>query len=44
MTDLKSAIATDLTSRYKKLAGVVRELAAPLSDEQFLGQAFRLRQ
>ena len=35
MADLKSAIASDLTARYKKLAGVVRELAEPLSDEQF---------
>jgi uncharacterized damage-inducible protein DinB len=35
MTDLKSTIASDLTARYTKLAGVVRELAAPLSDEQF---------
>jgi uncharacterized damage-inducible protein DinB len=40
MTDLKSTIATDLEARYKKLAGVVRELAAPLSDEQFWSKPF----
>ena len=40
MADLKSAIASDLTARYKKLAGVVRELAEPLSDEQFWAKPF----
>jgi|SRR5208282_2380142 len=40
MTDLKSTIASDLTARYTKLAGVVRELAAPLSDEQFWAKPF----
>jgi uncharacterized damage-inducible protein DinB len=40
MAELKSAIASDLTARYKKLAGVVRELAAPLSDEQFWAKPF----
>ena len=40
MTDLKSTIASDLTARYTKLAGVVRELAAPLSDDQFWAKPF----
>ena len=40
MTDLKSTIASDLTARYKKLAGVVQELAAPLSNEQFWAKPF----
>ena len=40
MADLKSTIASDLTARYTKLAGVVRELAAPLSDEQFWAKPF----
>lgn len=40
MTDLKSTIASDLTARYTKLAGAVRELAAPLSDEQFWAKPF----
>jgi|SRR5208282_155772 len=40
MTDLKFTIATDLTERYKKLAGDVRELAAPLSDGQFWAKPF----
>jgi hypothetical protein len=40
MADLKSTIASDLTARYKKLAGVVRELAAPLSDAQFWAKPF----
>ena len=40
MADLKETIAPDLTARYMKLAGVVRELAAPLSDEQFLAKPF----
>ena len=35
MTDLKSTIASDLTARYSKLASVLRELAVPLSEEQF---------
>jgi hypothetical protein len=33
-------MATDLAARYQKLAGVVRELAAPLSEEQFWGKPF----
>lgn len=40
MTDLKSTIASDLAARYTKLAGVVRELAAPLSDEEFWAKPF----
>ncbi len=40
MTDLKTTIASDLTARYVKLAGAVRELAAPLSDEQFWAKPF----
>ena len=40
MADLKSTTATDLAARYQKLAGVVRELAAPLSEEQFWGKPF----
>jgi hypothetical protein len=35
MADLKSTIASGLTARYTTLAGNVRELVAPLSDEQF---------
>ena len=40
MADLKSTIASDLTARYKKLARVVRELASPLSEEQFWAKPF----
>src|SRR5216683_5185951 len=40
MTDLNPTIASALTARYKKLAGVVRELAAPLSGEQFYVKPF----
>jgi uncharacterized damage-inducible protein DinB len=40
MTDLRQTIASGLTARYKKLAGVVRELAEPLSDEQFWAKPF----
>ncbi len=40
MTDFKSTIASDLKARYQKLAGVVRDLAAPLSDEQFWSKPF----
>ncbi len=40
MADLKSTVASDLGARYAKLAGVVRELAAPLSDEQFWAKPF----
>ncbi len=40
MTDLNETIASGLAVRYAKLAGVVRELAAPLSDEQFWAKPF----
>ncbi len=40
MTDLEQTIASGLTARYKKLAGVVHELAAPLSDEQLWAKPF----
>ena len=40
MTDLNPTIASALTARYGKLADVVRELAAPLSDEQFWAKPF----
>src|ERR1039457_7421065 len=40
MADLKSTIAAGLTARYTKLAGDVRELAAPLSNEQFWAKPF----
>jgi hypothetical protein len=40
MADLNQAIALSLTARYRKLAAVVRELAAPLSDEQFWAKPF----
>ena len=40
MTDLKQTTASGLTARYKKLAGVVHELATPLSDEQFWTKPF----
>jgi uncharacterized damage-inducible protein DinB len=40
MTDLRSTIAAGLTERYKKLAGVVRTLADPLSDERFWSKPF----
>jgi uncharacterized damage-inducible protein DinB len=40
MSDLKQTIASGLAGRYAKLAGVVRELAAPLSDEQFWAKPF----
>ena len=40
MRDLEQTIASGLTARYKKLAGVVQELAAPLSDEQLWEKPF----
>jgi uncharacterized damage-inducible protein DinB len=40
MTDLKQTIAAGLTASYKKLAGAVHELAAPLSDEKFWTKPF----
>jgi hypothetical protein len=40
MPDLQSAIAVDLAARYKKLAGVVRDLATPLNEDQFWAKPF----
>ncbi len=40
MPDLKSTVAIGLSTRYKKLAGMVHELAAPLSEEQFWTKPF----
>jgi uncharacterized damage-inducible protein DinB len=40
MADLKQTIASDLTARYAELADLVRELAAPLNDEQFWAKPF----
>ena len=40
MSDLRDTIATSLVGRYTKFAGVVRALAAPLSDEQFWTKPF----
>ncbi|MFI5114644.1 MAG: DinB family protein [Terriglobales bacterium] len=40
MSDLKETIASSLAARYTKLAGWVRELAAPLSEEQFWTKPF----
>jgi uncharacterized damage-inducible protein DinB len=40
MADLKKTIAWGLTARYKELASVVYELAAPLSDERFWTKPF----
>jgi len=40
MTELKQTIASDLTARYKKLAGLIRELGASLSEEQFWAKPF----
>jgi len=40
MADLKSTIASDIAKRYKKLTGVVHELAEPLSDDQFWAKPF----
>jgi Protein of unknown function (DUF1572) len=40
MADLNETIASSLAVRYTKLGGVVRELAASLSDEQFWSKPF----
>ena len=40
MTEPKDTVASALTARYMKMAGWVRELAAPLSDEQFWAKPF----
>ena len=40
MADLKETVASSLAARYTKLAGVVHELAAPLSEHQFWTEPF----
>ncbi len=40
MPDLKDTMAAGFEARYNKLAGRVRELAGPLSDEQFWTKPF----
>jgi hypothetical protein len=40
MTNLKETVAESLAARYTKMAGWVRELAAPLNDEQFWSKPF----
>jgi len=40
MTDLNTTTAAALTARYQKLAGVLHELAAPLTQEQFWAKPF----
>ncbi len=40
MAELNKVIASSLATRYAKLGGVVRELAAPLTDEQFWAKPF----
>ena len=40
MIDLNETVVSSLAARYTKLAGVVRELAAPLSAEQFWARPF----
>src|SRR5258705_11152699 len=40
MADLKETMVAGFEARYKKLAGGVRDLAGPLSDEQFWTERF----
>lgn len=40
MKDLNQTVNSNLAARYSELAGVVRELAAPLNDEEFWAKAF----
>jgi uncharacterized damage-inducible protein DinB len=40
MADLNQRIASDLIARHKKLAGIVHDLATPLSDDQFWDKPF----
>jgi hypothetical protein len=40
MADLNETLASSLATRYTKLAGVVRELAGPLSEDQFWTKPF----
>ncbi|MFZ1917732.1 MAG: DinB family protein [Terriglobales bacterium] len=40
MADLSKTIVVSLSARYLELAGVVRELAVPLSEQQFWAKPF----
>jgi uncharacterized damage-inducible protein DinB len=40
MTDLNETVASSLATRYKQLAGMIDELATPLSDDQFWAKPF----
>ena len=40
MADLRETVGSRMAARYLKLAGVVRELAAPSSEEQFWAKPF----
>jgi uncharacterized damage-inducible protein DinB len=40
MTDLRETVTSRLAARYAKLAGMIRELVAPLSEEQFWAKPF----
>ncbi len=40
MADLTETVASRMAARFLKLAGVVRDLAAPLSEEQFWAKPF----
>jgi uncharacterized damage-inducible protein DinB len=40
MAELRETVASSLVTRYTKMAGWVRELAAPLSEEQFWAKPF----
>jgi len=40
MADLNDTIASGLAARYKKLAGIVHQLAGPMSEEQFWAKPF----
>jgi uncharacterized damage-inducible protein DinB len=41
MTDLQTTVATDLSTRYKKLAIVLHEIVAPLNEEQLWAKPFK---
>jgi hypothetical protein len=40
MPELTETVAADLAARYEKLAGYVRDLAAPLTEQQFWTRPF----
>lgn len=40
MPDLKQTVTASLAARYKKLAGMVNELAVPLTEDQFWAKPF----